>query len=482
MYESFFGLSEKPFALTPNPKFVFYSQQYREAEGQLLYGINNREGFMLVTGQPGTGKTTLCRDLIEKFDKSRIHSALIFNPFLNAHEMLAALLSEFGISVPQGASRRDLLDRLNQFLLAQLVLGKSCVAIFDEAQHLSTEFLEQIRVLSNLETDDEKLVQIILVGQPELLDKIRTPGMAQLDQRVSIRCRLTDLDGQETDRYIHHRMNVAGARGQVRFQRKAITEIFTASSGVPRLINLVSDRSLLAAYTEHARDITTSHVRKAVTALRGEEPELAHPKPAAMTPKRRSYWRPATLAAVVLALATVAAGQFWPRETPAEEAEALYWRGAMPQSSDDSERAFRELVTRFPSSPRVPAALLGLAQTELSRGNRAGALAIYQQVIEHFPTDSARPRAYVLAAVVQLDSGDTVAACKTLASTDSTTVGDRFFINKIEQVSAACPHSDVTGGTSAPTKSVADTAHAVEKTTGTGQGVPATGRPRGNER
>jgi general secretion pathway protein A len=482
MYESFFGLSEKPFALTPNPKFVFYSQQYREAEGQLLYGINNREGFMLVTGQPGTGKTTLCRDLIEKFDKSRIHSALIFNPFLNAHEMLAALLSEFGISVPQGASRRDLLDRLNQFLLAQLVLGKSCVAIFDEAQHLSTEFLEQIRVLSNLETDDEKLVQIILVGQPELLDKIRTPGMAQLDQRVSIRCRLTDLDEQETDRYIHHRVNVAGARGQVRFQRKAITEIFTASSGVPRLINLVSDRSLLAAYTEHARDITTSHVRKAVTALRGEEPELAHPKPAAMTPKRRSYWRPATLAAVVLALATVAAGQFWPRKTPAEEAEALYWRGAMPQTSDDSERAFRELVTRFPSSPRVPAALLGLAQTELSRGNRARALAIYQQVIEHFPTDSARPRAYVLAAVVQLDSGDTVAACKTLASTDSTTVGDRFFINKIEQVSAACPHSDVTGGTSAPTKSVADTAHAVEKTTGTDQGEPTPGRPRGNER
>jgi general secretion pathway protein A len=483
MYESFFGLSEKPFALTPNPKFVFYSQQYREAEGQLLYGINNREGFMLVTGQPGTGKTTLCRDLIEKFDKSRIHSALLFNPFLNAHEMLAALLGEFGISVPPGASRRDLLDRLNQFLLAQLVLGKSCVAIFDEAQHLSTEFLEQIRVLSNLETDDEKLVQIILVGQPELLDKIRTPGMAQLDQRVSIRCRLTDLDAQETDRYIHHRMNVAGARGQVRFQRKAIGEIFAASTGVPRLINLVSDRSLLAAYTEHSRDIATSHVRKAVTALRGEEPELARPKAAAaMAPKRRSYWRPAVVAAVVLALATVAASQFWPRETPAQEAEALYWRGAMPQNSDDGERAFRELVTRFPSSPRVPAALLGLAQTELSRGNRAGALAIYQQVIEHFPTDSARPRAYVLAAVVQLDSGDTVAACRTLASTDSTAVGDRFFINKIEQVSAACPHSDAAGGATGPMKSGADTTHAAEEATGPDEAVPATGRPRESER
>src|ERR1051325_2789833 len=202
MYEAFFGINDKPFPLTPNPKYVFYSQQYREAEGQLLYGINNREGFMLVTGQPGTGKTTLCRDLIEKLDKSRVHSALIFNPFLNAHEMLAGLLAEFGISSQATASRKDLLDRLNQFLLAQLVLGKSCVAIFDEAQHLSTEFLEQIRVLSNLETDQEKLLQIVLVGQPELLDKIRTPGMAQLDQRVSIRCRLTDLNEEETDRNI----------------------------------------------------------------------------------------------------------------------------------------------------------------------------------------------------------------------------------------------------------------------------------------
>ena len=465
MYESFFGLTDKPFALTPNPKYVFYSQQYREAEGQLLYGINNREGFMLVTGQPGTGKTTLCRDLIEKLDKSRIHSALIFNPFLNAHEMLAALLGEFGISSVQHASRKDLLDRLNQFLLAQLVLGKSCVAIFDEAQHLSTEFLEQIRVLSNLETDQEKLLQIVLVGQPELLDKIRTPGMAQLDQRVSIRCRLTDLDEQETDRYIHHRMNVAGARGQVRFDAKAIAEIYRASSGVPRLINLVSDRALLAAYTEQSRDITTNHVRKAVQALRGEEPEIARAAktqaPVAMAPKRRSWVGPAILTALVLALVTVAASAVWPRKSPAEQAEALYWRGSMPASNEDGERAFRELVSKFPASPRIPQALIGLAQAELSRGNRAGALALYRQVIDQFPTDSMRPRALVLAAVVQLDSGDTVSACRFLASTDSATVGDRFLVTKMEQVGAACPHVDAVVGTP-PAKAVGDTAHGVD--------------------
>src|SRR3954471_16997526 len=308
LYESFFGLNDKPFALTPNPRFVFYSQQYREAEGQLLYGINNREGFMLVTGHPGTGKTTLCRDLIEKLDHSRIHSALIFNPFLNAHEMLAALLGEFGISSVQHASRKELLERLNQFLLAQLVLGKSCVAIFDEAQHLSTEFLEQIRVLSNLETDQEKLLQIILVGQPELLDKIRTPKMAQLDQRVSIRCRLTDLGPQETDRYIHHRLNVAGARGQVRFEPKAIAEIYRAATGVPRLINLVTDRALLAAYTEQSRDINASHVRKGVQALRGEEAEIARagekPTPA-MARRPADRWRVAVLGVLLIVLAGV---------------------------------------------------------------------------------------------------------------------------------------------------------------------------------
>src|SRR3954466_12150096 len=324
MYEAFFGLKDKPFSLTPNPRFVFYSQQYREAEGQLLYGINNREGFMLVTGQPGTGKTTLCRDMMEKMDRDKVQSALIFNPFLNAHEMLAALLGEFGVTAPEKASRKELLDRLNQFLLAQLVLGKSCVAIFDEAQHLSTEFLEQIRVLSNLETEQEKLLQIILVGQPELLDKIRTPGMAQLDQRVSIRCRMSFLSDQETDRYIHHRMNVAGARGQVRFEPKAIAEIFRASTGVPRLINLVTDRALLSAYTEQSRDIGAPHVKKAVLALRGEEPEIARTAsapPPPVIPSPRPPWRLAVRGSLVLILAVVGAAAWWPRPTPEQLAE-----------------------------------------------------------------------------------------------------------------------------------------------------------------
>src|SRR4051812_32829152 len=442
MYESFFGLKDKPFALTPNPKFVFYSQQYREAEGQLRYGISNREGFMLVTGQPGTGKTTLCRDLMEKLDRTKVQSALIFNPFLNAHEMLVALLGEFGVTAPPQSTRKDLIDRLNQFLLAQLVLGKHCVAIFDEAQHLSTEFLEQIRVLSNLETEQEKLLQIILVGQPELLDKIRTPGMAQLDQRVSIRCRLTFLSDQETDRYIHHRMNVAGARGQVRFEPKAIAETFRASTGVPRLINLVTDRALLAAYTEQSRDIKAAHVRKGVQALRGEEPEIARPgeKPApAMARRPADRWRVAALVFLLVVLAGVGGASLWPRESAEQQAEALYWRGAMPRSTQDGESAFRELVEKFPDSPRIPVALLGLAQYQAARGDRAGALQIYRQVIDRFPNDSARPRALVLSAIVPLDSGDTVSACRSVASTDSLAVADRFLVSKMEQIAALCP-------------------------------------------
>jgi general secretion pathway protein A len=443
MYESFFGLNDKPFSLTPNPKYVFYSQQYREAEGQLLYGINNREGFMLVTGQPGTGKTTLCRDLIEKLDRHKVNSALVFNPFLNAHEMLAALLTEFGMSPPPQASRKELLDRLNQFLLAQLVFGKSCVAIFDEAQHLSTEFLEQIRVLSNLETESEKLLQIILVGQPELLDKIRTPSMAQLDQRVSIRCRLSFLGAQETDRYIHHRLNVAGARGQIRFEPKAIAEIFRAANGVPRLINLVSDRALLAAYTEQSRDIKPSHVKKGVLSLRGEEPEVGGATTAsAAKPPGSARWRIGVLAVLLVVLAGVATAAWWPQTPPEQRAETLYWRGAMPSSAADGEQAFRQLVAEFPDSPRIPLALFGLAQYAAARGDKNAALQQYQQLIDRFPNDSSRPRAIALAALVYFEAGDTVTACKWVAATDSTSVSDRVLSSRMERILSTCTPSD----------------------------------------
>jgi general secretion pathway protein A len=449
MYEQFYGLTDKPFSLTPNPRFVFYSQQYREAEGQLLYGINNREGFMLVTGQPGTGKTTLCRDLIEKLDREKSQSALIFNPFLNGVEMLAALLTEFGVSVPPGGTRKDLLDRLNQFLLAQLALGKSCVAIFDEAQHLSAEFLEQIRVLSNLETDQEKLIQIVLVGQPELLDKIRTPQMSQLDQRVSIRCTLNDLDEQETDRYIHHRLNVAGARGQIRFTPRAVSEIYRASHGVPRLINLICDRALLAGYAAQTRDIQPEHVRKAVAALRGEDAEVSANvanAPARSGLSRKLAWIGGVAAVLVIATAALA---FWPRNSGRPADEELYWRATMATSSADAERDLRSLVTTYPASKRYDDALLRLAQLEMGRGDRASAIQHLNQLAQHAPVGIARTRAVVLAAVAQLDGGDTAAACTSMpAMIDSASAADVMLSRDAQSVSTVCAaHAGISGGT-----------------------------------
>ncbi|HVX37977.1 MAG TPA: AAA family ATPase [Gemmatimonadaceae bacterium] len=442
MYEQFYGLSDKPFSLTPNPRFVFYSQQYREAEGQLLYGINNREGFMVVTGQPGTGKTTLCRDLIEKLDRDKCQSALIFNPFLNGVEMLAALLTEFGVSVPPEASRKDLLDRLNQFLLAQLALGKSCVAIFDEAQHLSPEFLEQIRVLSNLETDQEKLIQIVLVGQPELLGKIRTPTMAQLDQRVSIRCTLTDLDEQETDRYIHHRLNVAGARGQIRFNPRAVQEIFRASHGVPRLINLICDRALLAGYAAQTRDIEPEHVRKAIAALRGEDAEVASK---AVVPTRRWPRRAALTAAVLVVAAGTAGIALWPKTPTTTPDEALYWRASMASSAADAERDYRTLVTTYPTSKRFDDGLLRLAQLELSRGARQDAIQHFDQLAQHDPTGAVHTRALVLSAAARLDGGDTTTACAHIATgVDSTVHSDTALASRFSSIAALCASRTVT--------------------------------------
>ncbi len=286
MYVEFYGLDEKPFSLIPNPRYIFHSDRYRAALEHLRYGLREKEGFVLLTGIVGSGKTTLCRALLESLDPEMHRTALLFNPFLSACEMLQALLTELGCSYPPGASMRELLERLNRHLLIQLVEGRTCVAIFDEAQHLSTEFLEQIRVLSNLETHEEKLLQIILVGQPELRDRIQQQSLAQLDQRVSVRCTLTDLDLAETERYVYHRLNVAGAQGRISFSSRALRRIYVASRGVPRLINLICDRTLLAGYVAQAARIELKHVEQALASLRG-----ADSNPTAPAPRLFGFWR-----------------------------------------------------------------------------------------------------------------------------------------------------------------------------------------------
>lgn len=307
MYEEFFGLAEKPFSLTPNPRYAFYSDEYGSSLQQLLYGIEEKEGFLLLTGMVGTGKTTLCREILQNLDAHRYCTALIFNPFLNGTEMLEALLTEFGCSYPPGASKRELLERLNRFLLSKLVAGYICVAIFDEAQHLSAEFLEQIRVLSNLETESEKLLQIVLVGQPELRERIQQPSLAQLDQRVSLRCTLRTLSREETERYIYHRLNVAGSQGRIRFTGSALGLLHRESRGVPRLINLICDRALLAGFVARSQQIGRLHVRKGIRALRGNPAQtMLPPSPGS----RRGHWR-RTVATLAVAAGLVLGYLIW---------------------------------------------------------------------------------------------------------------------------------------------------------------------------
>jgi type II secretory pathway predicted ATPase ExeA len=408
MYEAFFGLSEKPFALTPNPKFVFQSEQYRAAEEALLYGVAQKEGFMLVTGAPGTGKTTLCRDLLEKLDAERYRVALMFNPFLSGVEMLQALLSEFGLGDTTTTSRKELLDRLNTYLMQQLANGRTCIAIFDEAQHLSTEFLEQIRVLSNLETNSEKLIQIVLVGQPELLALVRTPQMAQLDQRVSVRCTLTHLSRDETGRYIYHRLNVAGAQGRVRFQEAGVRLIHNATGGVPRLINLTCDRALLAGYTAQSHSVSDSHVRQAIASLRGEEgmESTAGMTPAKLlsTPRRRRPWIAGAVAAAVALIGVL----WWQVDA---SAEVLAWRAAMSGSAQDAERAYVRIAQQHPGSRQRERALLRLAQLQIAKGDARKAMGWLDVLFKDYPAGAENVERQYWTARALIAGGDTVRAC-----------------------------------------------------------------------
>ena len=268
MYEQYFGLKEKPFSLTPDPRFLFLSADHKGALDHLLYGIQRREGFLAITGDIGTGKTTICRVLLERLDPG-VQTALILNPLLNEREILSAILEDFGITYPGQPPRKTLIDLLNLFLLDQAKSGGAAILIIDEAQNLAPNVLEQIRILSNLETDQQKLLQIILVGQRELREKLESKALRQLNQRISIRYHLAPLSAEETVRYIEHRLTVAGARGGIDFTPGAYQAIYHFSRGVPRLINLIADRALLAGYVAGSSYITKEMVSEGRQSIDG---------------------------------------------------------------------------------------------------------------------------------------------------------------------------------------------------------------------
>jgi general secretion pathway protein A len=269
MYLTFFGLNEKPFAITPDPRYLFLSERHAEALAHLLYGINEAGGFVQLTGEVGTGKTTIVRSLLAQTPKNA-EIALILNPKMTAPEFLLTICEELGIGVPDSAlgSLKDLVDILSQYLLRAHAGGQRVVLVVDEAQNLSPDVLEQVRLLTNLETNTQKLLQIILIGQPELRELLARNELRQLAQRITGRYHLAPLSHAETIAYVRHRLRVAGATTD-NFGPAALSAVYRLSEGVPRVINVICDRALLGAYSMDRHRVTGSLVRAAATEVFG---------------------------------------------------------------------------------------------------------------------------------------------------------------------------------------------------------------------
>ena len=266
MYREFFGLKEKPFNVTSDPNFLFLSRVHKEAFSHLLYGIKERKGFLVITGEIGAGKTTLCRALLNQLDQNT-KSAFIFNPGLAEQQLLQAIVEDFGLQVGPRPSKVSLLRQLNGFLIDELTRDNNVVLIIDEAQNIKPSTLEEIRMLSNLETDREKLFQIILVGQPELKSKLNSPSMKQLRQRIAVSFHVTPLESDEVSQYINHRLAVAGSKGDIFFPYDSVDFIYKHSGGIPRIINMICDKALLAAYVMETKDITLPIVERSMHEL-----------------------------------------------------------------------------------------------------------------------------------------------------------------------------------------------------------------------
>ncbi len=266
MYEKFFGFTEPPFKQTPDPQFFYPSHKHEDAFSLILHGITYRKGFIVITGEVGTGKTTLSRRLLEALDPS-VRTALILNPGLTTIELLQSVNQEFGIG-NASASKKELVDELTRFLLDNLKAGGSAVLLIDEAQNLSVECLEEIRLLSNLETAKEKLLQIVLLGQPELGDKLRLNELRQLAQRIALHNHLLPLDLEETRMYIASRLSVVGWKDRVLFTTSAVERVYALSGGIPRLINTLCDKALYAAYAKETKVIGDVLIEEAVSAVK----------------------------------------------------------------------------------------------------------------------------------------------------------------------------------------------------------------------
>jgi general secretion pathway protein A len=332
------------------------SAWHRDALAHLLYGVGTGGGFILLTGEVGTGKTTINRCLLEQLPEDT-DIAIILNPALNAEELLATACDEFGIEYQRDATLKDLTDRLHAFLLENHRRDRTTVLLIDEAQHLQFEVLEQIRLLTNLETNTRKLLQIILVGQPELSAMLAKPELRQLSQRITARYNLRPLDRDETEAYIRHRLQVAGLpANQELFPPRVVTQIYRATRGIPRLINLVCDRVLLGSYGQNQSRVSMKMLRQALREVMGEEGGV----------RRAASWRWAIAALAGLALLTLPAWYFYrdssvqrvqPTVQPVAEAEP-----AVPALLDSRQQALRTLASHMGLAPAAGDVCLSLAQ------------------------------------------------------------------------------------------------------------------------
>jgi general secretion pathway protein A len=321
MYTRFFGFKERPFKLVPNPEYLYLGRGHEEAMAHLNYAVCQGDGFVLITGEVGTGKTTLCRAFLEGLDDT-VKTAYIFNPKLDSLQLLKAINDEFGVdSGPDTV--KALIDGLNAFLMEIKREGKSALLLIDEAQNLPHDVLEQVRLLSNLETTRDKLLQIILVGQPELGELLDSPNLRQLRQRIAISCHLTPFDRKETESYIRHRLNIASVKPSVLFTRRAVNAVFDYSGGVARKINILCDRSLLTAYGLDRKTVDHAIVRSAIRELSGK----GEPRPYGFTWITKKW----ILLMVVVATGLVAL-LYWPEIwNPNIKAVDL---GALPMEPD----------------------------------------------------------------------------------------------------------------------------------------------------
>jgi general secretion pathway protein A len=315
MYEQYYGFVQPPFTLTPDPRFLYRSESHEEAITLLQHAIRRKEGFIVLTGDIGTGKTTTCRALLEQLDAS-VFTSLILNPFLSVEELLREVLLDFGVVSREGvrsgristASKHDLISTLHEFLLSLMPIHGSAVLLIDEAQHLSPQVLEQIRIISNLETNESKLLQIVLVGQLNLLDVLAAAEMRQLDQRISIRAALKPLTREEVEAYIAHRLWVARGSTAVTFEPASLDRVHAYTGGVPRIINLLCDRSLMQSAQMRVSRLTPAIVDEAAASLALKLPAAGRTSRRATTTEP-SRWYVAAIAASVAAV--LVAGAFW---------------------------------------------------------------------------------------------------------------------------------------------------------------------------